>query len=142
MESAIAIGISIGALVVSMISPLFEYCWNKRLNKKNIESECFKEIFGDIIFQELPRAREYIHFDDKTVTGTEPLEDVLRMLRRRAVFYKNRDHSFYENFIKAVQTLEDYIVVPGDLSAEKFAEYYNRVDQLIEGIFNSVQKYL
>lgn len=139
MESGIAIGLSIAALVVSMISPLFEYWWNQRLRHKNIEAEYFISLFGDIIYQDLPKAREYIHYDGKIITGTEELENVLRQIRYKSIFYKQNNPKFYESIVKQVQEFEDYVVTTKEIKDnDRFVGYHKKVDEYIVNLCNSL----
>lgn len=139
MESGIAIGISICALVVSIISPFFEYAWNKKINEKNLASEYFKEIFGDVIYIELPRAREYIHFDGNVISGTEELEKVMRKLRQKLIYYKKSDPNFYDGLLTVIQNFENHLVVQAvKVDSGSFAEFYNKVDDYIEQIYTYI----
>lgn len=139
MESGVAIGISLAALFVSVVSPIFEYVWNKKINEQNLSSEYFREIFGDIIYIDLPKAIEYIHFDGQEVSGTEELENVLRELRHRMIYFKKNRPDFYKKLINEIQELENYVVTQsGKKDSSSFAAFYNGVDTYIERIYSYI----
>lgn len=141
MESGIAIGISIAALIVAVISPLFEYWWNQRLRRKNIESEYFISLFGDIIYQDLPKAREYIHYDGHEITGTDEIEKVLRQIRYKSIFYKQNNPDFYNHIVKQVQDFEDYLVMTKEIKDnDRFIVYHKKVDEYIANLCDSIFK--
>ncbi len=135
MESGIAIGVSITALVVSIISPIFEYWWNKKLNERNLASEYFKNLFGDVVLIELPKAREFLHFDGVIISGTEELEKVLRLLRQKLIYFKKSNPEFYSGLLKEIQNFENHLVSnSGPADASSFAQFYNKADEYIEKI--------
>lgn len=139
MESGVAIGISLAALLVSVVSPIFEYVWNKKINEQNLSSEYFREVFGDVIYIDLPKAIEYIHFDGQVVTGTEHLENVLRELRHRMIYFKKNRPDFYKRLIDEIQELENYVVMQsGKKDSSSFASFYNEIDAHIEKIYSYI----
>ena len=86
MELA-AIIISILALIVSIFSPVIEYLLNKRLNEYNLTSEYFRSIYGNIIYEDIPKYREYVHFDGEKITGTDELISTLKTLRIKSIIF-------------------------------------------------------
>ncbi len=131
----IAIGISIAALVVSIISPIFEFFWNRKMNTQNLSSEYFMNIYGELIFNDLPIAREYIHFDGSKITGTDRMITALRTMRQRSIYFKRTQPLFYEKIIQEIQALEDYLVNTNAVADnDKFVAFHNKVDEHLETI--------
>ena len=54
----IALVISICAFIVSVLVPIFEFLWNNKMNKHNLEAEYFREMYGEIMYQKIPKALE------------------------------------------------------------------------------------
>lgn len=136
MEAGIALGISIAALVISIIVPIFEYMWNKKINERNLSSEYFKALFSDIIYVDLPKAREFIHFNGELITGTEKLEEVMRLLRQKLIYFKKSNPEFYKGLIEEIQHFENHLVTQsGKADSSAFATFYDKVDEYIEKIY-------
>ena len=136
MESGVAIGISIAALAVSIISPVFEYFWNKKMNERNLASEYFKELFAPIIYEGLPKAREYIHFSGQEITGVEELEKVLRTIRQKLIYFKKSKPEFYKELLEVIQECENYIITKsGKADSTAFIEFHNNIDEYVEKIY-------
>lgn len=134
-----ALIVSICALAVSILSPAFEYFWNKRMNNQNLTSEYFREIYGKIIYEDIPVYREYIHFNQNNISGTEKLLDVLREIRRKSVYFKIVNSNFYQKLINDIQCLEDYLIkCPNQMTNEEFVEFHNQIDMYIEEIYKDI----
>lgn len=139
MEAGIALGISICALIISIIVPIFEYLWNKKMNERNLSSEYFKALFSDIIYVELPKAREYVHFNGEIITGTDKLEEVMRLLRQKLIYFKKSNPDFYNCLIEEIQNFENHLVTKsGKADNSAFASFYNEVDEKIEKIYTYI----
>lgn len=135
----IAIVVSICALLVSILSPAFEFYWNKKMNVQNLTAEYFREIYGKIIYEDIPINREYIHFDGNELSGTENLIDTLRTIRGRSVYFKIANNNFYNNLISHLQGLEDYLVqTPNQMTSSQFANFHKKVDEYLEKIYSDI----
>lgn len=132
----IALVISICAFIVSVLVPIFEFLWNNKMNKHNLEAEYFREMYGEIMYQKIPKAIEYFHFDGKKIYGTDNMLDVLREIRTRSLYFKVTDKLFFDELKRTVQDLEDYIVqTPDEMTTVQFATFYATVNQKIEVIY-------
>lgn len=138
-ETAVAIGLSVAALIISIVVPIFEFFWTRKMNDKNLAAEYFKKLFEEIIFIELPKAREYIHFDGENITGTEKLEDVMRLLRQKLIYFKKSNVDFYNGLLHEIQEFENLLVnQSGKSNSGLFAEFHNAVDDHIERIYTYI----
>ena len=132
----IALVISICAFIVSVLVPIFEFLWNNKMNKHNLEAEYFREMYGEIIYQKIPKALEFFHFDGKKIYGTDNMLEVLREIRTRSLYFKVTDKMFFDELKRTVQDLEDYIVqTPDEMTTVQFATFYATVNQKIEVIY-------
>lgn len=140
----IAIVISICAFIVSVFVPIFEFLWNQKMNKHNLEAEYFRDMYGEIMYQKIPTALEYFHFDGNKISGTDSMLDVLREIRVRSLYFKVADETFFNKLKSAVQDLEDYIVkTPDEMTTQQFTTFYAIVTQKIDVIYMSMSnKYI
>lgn len=141
MLDIIALVVAICAFVVSIVVPVFEFIWNNRMNKNNLKAEYFRDVYGEILYQDIPMALSYIHYNGTEVTGTKSLCDVLRKIRFRSVYFKVADADFYNKLIDSVQDLEDYIIQsPDTMSASQFCTFYGIVNEKIEIVYKHMSE--
>ncbi len=140
----IALVVSICAFIVSVLVPIFEFVWNRRMNSHNLEAEYFRDMYGEIMYQKIPKTLEYFHFDGQKISGTDEMLDVLREVRIRSLYFKVTDPSFFIKLKTSIQDLENYIVeTPDAMTSQQFACFYNVVSQKIEVIYrNMSNKYI
>ncbi len=132
----VAIVVSILALGVSVASPAFEYWWNRKINVKNLQSQYFMTIYGKYLMEDLPNAREYIHFNNNELSGTEKLIDVLRNIRKSSLFFKSSDNNFYKKLLTTIQGFEDYLVLANPrMTNDQFIEFHNNCNIHIDNIY-------
>lgn len=103
--------ISCFALIVSFITPIFNYIMNRRVNGIVLESQHLKDIYVEFLTQKIPDARRYIIYTDTCFQGSYPLQKALIELMKALSFYQYIDEDFYIDIKIAIQKLEDYIVV-------------------------------
>jgi len=132
----IALVVAICAFLVSLVTPIFEFVWNYKMNKHNLMAEHFRTVYGEILFQEMPIALNYIHYDGHEVSGTEKLCDVLRTIRIRSIYFKVADKVFFDKLKGAVQNLEDYIIQSNEkMSLPDFLAFYETINNKVEIIY-------
>ena len=133
----IALVISICAFLVSIVVPVFEFIWNQSLNRHNLEAEYFREIYGEILYQKIPGAIQFISYDGKEVSGTEKMIDVLREIRVKSLYFKVTDKNFFDTLKNTVQNLEDYIVKADDkMTTAQFTAFYDEIGKKTDQIYN------
>lgn len=141
MLDVIALAVAICAFIVSIIVPVFEFIWNNRMNRKNLKAEYFRDVYGEILYQDIPMALSYIHYNGTEVSGTENLCDILRKIRFRSVYFKVVDVKFYNKLKDAVQELEDYVIQsPDTMSASQFVTFYGIVNEKIEIVYKHMSE--
>lgn len=128
-ESTIAILISLVALLVSIFTPAFEYWWNKKMNKANLSADYYLNLYGKHLFDDMPKAREFLHFSDNELSGVDKLIEVLREIRTKSLYFKKRNNSFYKKLCENLQNFEDYLVSnEGKMSQDKFIDFSGKVN--------------
>lgn len=136
MVEIIALVVAICAFLVSIAAPIFEFIWNNKMNRHNLKAEYFRNIYGEILYQEVPMALNYIHYNGNEVSGTDKLCDVLRNIRNRSVYFKVVDETFFNKLKSALQDLEDYLIQsPEKMSSSEFATFYAVINSKIEIIY-------
>ncbi|MCL2254083.1 MAG: hypothetical protein FWC09_06510 [Lachnospiraceae bacterium] len=124
------------ALIISIISPIFRVYWSNKLNRVNLTSTYLKEVYGKILYEDLPVAREHIHINNNIIEGCDLLLSVLRDIRKRALYFKSTNKVFYEGIHREIQELENHLFKAGDpMTSEQIAEFLNTTNEYIENIY-------
>lgn len=138
--------LSIIAILISIFSIFFEYVWNKKINRINLEADFFKEIYGDYLMKEIPNARNYFHYNNHILSDTGDLIDVLNEIRRSSLFYKYKDKKFYIDLCVCLQGLEDELVgKEGKIfkDDDDYTEFISGINKDIEKLYSIIMnKYI
>lgn len=137
--------LSILAIIISIISVVFEYFWNQKINRTNLEADFFKGIYGDFLMNKIPKARTVIHYNNQIISDTDDLIEVLNEIRRSSLFYNYQDQKFYKRLCKHLQSLENELVSKtGEiLSNNEYLEFIQEINSDIEIIYNIIMnKYI
>jgi hypothetical protein len=135
----VAFYISIIAIIISVGVPIFEFLYNKKINKINLISEYFKEIYGEFLIKRVPLARQYIHFNGRELSGTDKLLDVFREMRESSLYFKYNDKEFYGNLKGKIQAIEDCLVTKtGIMNSDEYAEFYNTFEKELGMIYECI----
>lgn len=133
--------LSIIAILISIFAAGFEYLWNNRINKANLEADFFKDIYNDFLVKKIPEARNIIHYNNEILDDVDSLVDVLNDMRRASLFFKYKDKSYYKALCIKLQALEDKLVQKsGHMSPDDFASFTMEINQDIEHIYEIIMK--
>ena len=128
-----ALIIAILALVVSVIVPIIEDRRERKINKINLESEFYKEIYKEHLIKLIPNARKYIGFTESgRLRDTEELREELNKLRQDSLYFLYSDKEYYKELRRLTQGLEDYLIN----SEEKI---YTSIEEQRQ-VFKEIQK--
>ena len=106
-----ALIIAILALLVSVIVPIIEDRRERKINKINLESEFYKEIYKEHLIKLIPNARKYIGFTESgQLRDTEELREELNKLRQDSLYFLYSDKNYYNKLKRLTQELEDYLI--------------------------------
>lgn len=129
------------AIIISISTAFFEFVWNTKINKINLEADFIKDIYIDYLMIKIPEARNIIHYSNEILSQTDNLVDVLNDIRRSSLFFKYKDKEFYKKLCEKLQNLEDNLVIKtGHISADDFAEFTNDLNDKIEEIYKIIIK--
>lgn len=136
------IWISIIALIVSVASPYFEYKWNQKMNKNNLEAEYFRKIYSSFLMKEIPEARLFMHYNHNKLSDVDSLTQVLRKIRQESIYFKYNNRNFYDELLDKLQILEDDLVLSEgrDMDNDTYVEFYKRSEREIEAIYECITK--
>ncbi len=137
--------LSILAIVISILSVFFEYFWNQKINRTNLEADFYKDIYGDFLMSKIPKARNVIHYNNQIVSDTDDLIDVLNDIRHSSLFYKFKDKKFYKELCNQLQGLENKLVskTGKTLDNDDYLDFIQEINSDIEVIYNTIMnKYI
>ncbi|MFR3727681.1 hypothetical protein [Lacrimispora sp.] len=135
----ISFGVSIAAIIISIISPIFEYNWNKMLNKTNLEAEYFNKLYNQFLMQDFPEARCFLHYSDNNFGGINQLIEVLRDIRKKSIFFKYHNKTFYEEMLKLIQKIEDDLILnEGEMNSDTYVVFYTRLEKEIGDMYECI----
>jgi len=133
--------LSIVAIIISIGSIFFEYFWNQKINRTNLEADFFKDIYGEYLMRRIPEARNVIHYNAQKVSDTDDLINVLNDIRQASLFYKYKDKIYYKMLCEKLQGLEDTLVKrTGKMSDDDYAEFIQEINTDIEAIYDIIMK--
>lgn len=101
--------VAIIAILVSLGTAIKQWCNDLHVNKVNLESDYFKELYTEILLYEIPKARSYLIFIDGELCYIDNLINELNNIRQRSIYFLYMDEPFYENLKYALRDLEDYL---------------------------------
>jgi hypothetical protein len=106
-----ALIIAILALIVSIIVPLIENWRDIKINRINLESEYYRDIYKEHLIKGIPNARKYIGFTPNgKLRDTEELREELNCLRQDSLYFLYNDKEYYDGLKQITQDLEDYLL--------------------------------
>lgn len=133
--------LSVLAMIISVGSIIFEYFWNQKINRTNLEADFFKDIYGEYLMKRIPEARNVIHYNNQIVSDTDDLINVLNDIRQASLFYKYKDKEYYKLLCNELQGLEDKLVQKtGKMADDDYAEFIQEINTDIEGIYDIIMK--
>lgn len=132
----ISFWISVIALIISFLAPLFEYWWSKKLNKINIESEYFDKVYTDFLMIKLPEARLKISYVDNKIKGIDDYIDVLRDMRKKSIYFKFANNNFYNSLLRKIQELEDLIILGNN--NQDYGKFVSKFDEKEKNIYKCI----
>ena len=141
---AVAIIVSLISLSFAIISFFIQLSREKKINRINLESEYFSEIYKEHLIKNIPNARRYINFIGEKFTGTENMIDLLQEIQRDSLYYYYKDPKFYQKMKEKIQVLEDFLAAnEGKMyQGEEQTEIMNKIKSYIEDIYGCICNYM
>jgi hypothetical protein len=141
MADGIVIAISIISLVCSVFLTQVQLHASKVSNRTNLEAEYFKELYSHILVYDIPKGREYIHYDGNTVSGLELLIDSISKIRRCSLYFKSNHLNYYNKLVDECQKLEDILVETDSgrqITSTGFHNFMTDIESRIDLIYEHI----
>lgn len=133
--------LSVIAIVVSVGSVFFEYYWNQKINRTNLEADFYRDIYGKYLMEDIPKARIEICHCDGTLSGTDELIDVLNNIRHASLFFKFQNKQYYTSLCNKLQGLEDKLVKKtGRMDRDTYENFLEEINKDLEDIYHIMMK--
>lgn len=101
--------ISILALTLTFALSLHSLFLTKKINKINLNSHMFEQLFVKILFESLPLALEDAYITQ--LENTDKLEETIIELNIKIKCYKYIDSKFYDKVYKEITQIDDFLVL-------------------------------
>jgi len=132
--------ISVAALIVSVLAPFIQYKLDRKKSRQDAIAGYLRGILGNKVFFELP-VKVNIILSNKELENTDDAVEILREIRKDILFYKHIDNVFYDEYKKAVQDIEDCLVVGKQLRHDTdFCEYVNDINVKLQRLYELTAK--
>lgn len=140
MNLNIELVLSIVAIIISLAAIAFEFFGNQRINRVNLRSTYYVEIYNNFLVTKIPEARNKLIYNNNRISNTDELIDVLNDMRRKSLFFKYQDEKFYKKICDLLQSLEDKLVTDGDesLDSDEYCSFTKEVKESIDKIYKMI----
>ena len=140
MKEYIELSISAIAILISIIVGVCDFRLNFKLNKINMESEIYQNIFFEHFIHKIQQAQHNIRNTQEGLTGTDALEEELNNLRHEALFFLYKDELFYKKLCGKLQKLEDNVINANNIrmNDEEYSLFFDRLKENIKEIYSLV----
>lgn len=140
---AVSLVFSFIALTISGIVAIVECKRDYRINRLNMESEYFSDIYKDFLVKKVPTARKKLHFERNQLVGIDELIKTLKDIRQDSLYFEFRNKDFYDGLKTKLQRLEDYlfeIAAGGTLDTYKQEIFFKQINTDIKSIYDYISK--
>ncbi len=100
--------LSVLAIMISIISIIEQ----RKINRTNLQSTYFKEIFSDYLLHKIPDAASKINFNNKgyILNNYKTVNKIFMDMIKKCGYYKYAKNDFYVQLIQMTKDLEDKLV--------------------------------
>ncbi len=106
--------LSVIAIIISVVSAIFQWKRESHFNKVNLEADYFKELYKEHLLKNLPKKRLLLHFKNGILCDMDGLLDELNSIRQNSLYFYYVDAKFYMELKNVLQDLEDYLIECGN----------------------------
>lgn len=143
IADAVSLVFSFIALTISGFVAVIEYKRDYKINRLNMESEYFTDIYKMYLIEKIPVARKKLHFERGQLIGISELIEVLKGIWKDSLYFEFRNKIFYDELKKKSQRLEDYIIQmasSGVVDIHRQEIFFKQVDTYIKSIYDYISK--
>jgi len=134
--------LSIVAIVISVLAVTFEYCYTVHINRNSLMSSYYSDTFKKYLTKLIPNARKGIFYNrqDKFLTGTEQLEDVILDMRQESLYFRYQNVDFYNGLKTILNNIDDLLVENGGhrLTGSAFVKFERELDCAIAKMYQLI----
>ena len=140
MEIFLAI-ISAVISAISVVISVLAFIRTRKLNNINLRAEMVRGAYTELLLINIPKSREYIHYNGEKITGVDKLLDNISNVRRRSLYFKGFYEAFYKNLTGLCQTMEEKLNdIDRRYTTNEFQEYLNSIDADLEKLYDLIGK--
>lgn len=117
--------------VLALILSIYDCRHQNRINKANLQSDYYREIFGVYLKEKIPEAGKKICFDSygRLDKDYKELNKVLFEMVRKSGYFKYSNNLFYEELVTKVKEFDELLVV---VASERVTEREYQIKKLLE----------
>ena len=131
---------------VAILMSILELVKNDEINKVNLQSVYYQQIFEDYLLNDIPRKITYIDFGDEGKLNEDyrQLTITLMEMLEKCLYFKFANKKFYDRLKDLISELDDELII---ISGKQYENKYDREKALaviynkISGIVKCVNKY-
>lgn len=137
-------GISFLAIIVSIIAIIISVKQNKNDKVYQKKSKYFDEIFMEYLITKIPRAKEYIRFDNNKLSDEERFIEELTSMLHKSMYYKISEYEFYKGLSNRVDYIEQYISDSKnkDIVQEDQGHFWVDFNSLLEDLYRYIDEFI
>lgn len=131
--------LSIIAIVISLFTLFIEFYRDLKINKTNLKSEYFKQLYFEILLEKIPKSRNDLVFGNNGfLLNYDSFIGLFFMILDKSMYYKYTDSKYYYNLKESIESLEDYVFEAANVSfsAELRQSVLSDIDERVENIFS------
>lgn len=135
--------ISLGAAAIAIISAIVVYRQTERINRINLQSAFFDEIYKEHLIRKIPEARRYIGFVNGRLIGTDKLVDELNDIRKDSLYFYYNNKIFFQKLKDIMQELENFLIVREGriVEVDEQVEIVEKIQNDIERIYACINEF-
>lgn len=104
--------IALLALIISAIVAIYSVYKSVKLNKSNLNSYYFNEIYREHLIKKIPVARKFISIDrNGKLTGYQHMIQEMKNIQTDSIYYKYVDNDYFINLKDVAQDLEEFLII-------------------------------
>ena len=107
---------------VAILMSILELVKNDEINKVNLQSVYYQQIFEDYLLNDIPRKITYIDFDDEGKLNEDyrQLTITLMEMLEKCLYFKFANKKFYDRLKDLISELDDELIIISGKQYEKW----------------------
>lgn len=126
------------ALFLSAAIAIGDVTVNRKMNKSNLNSYYFNEIYREHLISKIPQARKRISINyNGNLVGYEDMVQEMKDIQSDSLFYKYNNEKYFEKLKKAAQNVEDFLIAEAGetFSREEQVHFMNELHKRMTELY-------